>query len=88
MIVDKKNNKVISGNKTSAVSPPTEKPKEQPEKPLQVASNGPMDVLKAMKAILRSVTWEYGVSGSPKIFSTVQIDDGQYERIISPNGNK
>lgn len=88
MIVDKKNNKVISGNKTSAVSPPTEKPKEQPEKPLQVESNGPMDVLKAMKEILRSVTWEYGVPGSPKIFATVQIDDGQYERIISPSGNK
>lgn len=88
MIVDKKNNKVISGNKTSAVSPPTEKPKEQPAKPLQVESNGPMDVLKAMKEILRSVTWEYGVPGSPKIFATVQIDDGQYERIISPSGNK
>ena len=88
MIVDKKNNKVISGNKTSAVSPPIEKPKEQPEKPLQVESNGPMDVLKAMKEILRSVTWEYGVPGSPKIFATVQIDDGQYERIISPSGNK
>lgn len=88
MIVDKKNNKVISGNKTSAVSPPTEMPKEKPEKPLQVESNGPMDVLKAMKEILRSVTWEYGVPGSPKIFATVQIDDGQYERIISPSGNK
>ncbi|MBD5306616.1 MAG: hypothetical protein HDS14_03180 [Bacteroides sp.] len=88
MIVDKKNNKVISGNKNSAVAPPTEKPKEQPEKPLQVESNGPMDVLKAMKEILRSVTWEYGVPGSPKIFATVQIDDGQYERIISPSGNK
>ena len=88
MIVDKKNNKVISGNKTSAVSPPTEKSKEQSEKPLQVESNGPMDVLKAMKEILRSVTWEYGVLDSPKIFATVQIDDGQYERIISPSGNK
>lgn len=88
MIVDKKNNKVISGNKTSAVLPPTEMPREKPEKPLQVESNGPMDVLKAMKEILRSVTWEYGVPGSPKIFATVQIDDGQYERIISPSGNK
>ena len=88
MIVDKKNNQVISGNKTSAVSPPTEKPKELPEKPLQVEPNGPMDVLKAMKEILRSVTWKYGVPDSPKIFATVQIDDGQYERIISPSGNK
>ena len=51
-------------------------------------SNGPMDVLKAFKTILREVKWEYGVPDSPAIFKTVQIDDGQYERIISPNGNK
>lgn len=88
MIIDKKNNKVISGNKTSAVAPPIDKPQEPQEKPLQVESNGPMDVLKAMKEILRSVTWEYGVPNSPKIFRTVQIDDGQYERIIPPSGNK
>lgn len=87
MIVDKKNNKVISGNKTSALAP-QEQPQEKPKKPIQVESNGPMDVLKAMKEILRSVTWEYGVPDSPKIFKTVQIDDGQYERIISPSGNK
>lgn len=87
MLVDKKNNKVLSGNKTSAIAP-KDPPKEKPTKPLQVESNGPMDVLKAMKEILRSVTWEYGVENSPKIFKTVQIDDGQYERIISPSGNK
>lgn len=87
MLVDKKNNKVISGNKTSAIAP-KDPPKEKPTKPLQVESNSPMDVLKAMKEILRSVTWEYGVENSPKIFKTVQIDDGQYERIISPSGNK
>lgn len=87
MLVDKKNNKVISGNKTSAIAP-KDPPKEKPTKPLQVESNGPMDVLKAMKEILRSVTWEYGVENSPKIFKTVQIDDGQYERIISSSGNK
>ena len=87
MIIDKKNNKVISGNKNSPLAP-KEVPKEQTEKPIQVATNGPMDVLRAIKKILRSVTWEYGVPGSPKIFKTVQIDDGQYERIISPTGNK
>ena len=87
MLVDKKNNKVISGNKTSAIAP-KDPPKEKPTKPLQVESNSSMDVLKAMKEILRSVTWEYGVENSPKIFKTVQIDDGQYERIISPSGNK
>lgn len=89
MNIDKKNKSIISGNKRSAVAP-AETPAEQPEKQkvVQVAHNGPMDVLRAMKEILRSVTWEYGVPGSPKIFKTVQIDDGQYERIISPSGNK
>lgn len=87
MIVDKKNKKVISDNKVNATVP-KEPPNKPEEKPLQVAANGPMDVLKAMKEILRSVTWEYGIKNSPKIFKTVQIDDGQYERIISPNGNK
>lgn len=87
MIIDKKNNKVISGNKTSALAPEAP-PQEKPVKPIQVESNGPMDVLKAFKTILREVKWEYGVPDSPAIFKTVQIDDGQYERIISPNGNK
>ena len=87
MIVDKKNNKVISGNKVSSVVPATP-PVEKPVKPQQISNNGPIDVLKAVKEILRSVTWEYGVENSPKIFRTVQIDDGQYERIISPQGNK
>ncbi len=87
MIVDKKNNKVISGNKSSSAVSPTP-PVEKPVKPQQVSNNGPMDVLRAIKEILRSVTWEYGVDGSPTIFKTVQIDDGQYERIISPSGNK
>lgn len=87
MIIDKKNNKVISGNKTSALAPEAP-PKEKPVKPIQVESNGPMDVLKAFKTILREVKWEYGVPDSPVIFKTVQIDDGQYERIISPSGNK
>lgn len=88
MIIDKKNNKVISGNKSNSLAS-VEPPKENPtDTPVQVAPNGPMDVLKTMKTILREVTWEYGVPGSPKIFKTVQIDDGQYERIISPSGNK
>ncbi|GAY30656.1 hypothetical protein [Prevotella sp. MGM2] len=87
MIIDKKNNKVISGNKTSALAPEAT-PQEKPVKPIQVESNGPMDVLKAFKTILREVKWEYGVPDSPAIFKTVQIDDGQYERIISPSGNK
>lgn len=90
MIKDKKTNQIISDNKVSAVAKPKD-PLEGSEVvavPVQVESNGPMEVLTAMKEILRSVTWEYGVANSPKIFKTVQIDDGQYERIISPNGNK
>lgn len=89
MIVDKKNNKVISGNKDSSLAKPTPTaPAEIVEKPVQVEANGPIEVLNALKEILRNVTWEWGVPGSPKIFQTVQIDDGQYERIISPSGNK
>ena len=89
MIVDKKNNKVISGNKSSvtASKKEKEKAKEVVEVPVQMEANGPIDVLNSIKEILRKVTWEYGVPDSPKIFCTVQIDDGQYERIISPNGN-
>lgn len=89
MNVDKKNKTLISGNKRATAAPVESTPSEsESQKPTQVASNGPMDVLRAMKEILRSVTWEYGVPNSPKIFKTVQIDDGQYERIISPNGNQ
>lgn len=88
MIIDKKNNRVISGNKGSVLASSESPNPPVIEKPVQVESNGPMDVLKAIKAILKEVTWEYGVSDSPKIFKTVQIDDGQYERIISPSGNQ
>lgn len=88
MIVDKKSNKVISDNKQSIFAKPPELENPIVEKPVQIESNGPMDVLNAMKKILRSVTWEYGVEDSPLIFKTVQIDDGQYERIISASGNK
>lgn len=88
MNVDKKNKTLISGNKRTPVAPAEAPPVQTEEKPIQVAHNGPMDVLRAMKEILRNVTWEYGVKRSPKIFKTVQIDDGQYERIISPSGNQ
>ena len=89
MIIDKKSKHVLSGNKSSALAPidsPTDNP--TPEKPMQIAPNGPIDVLNAMKSILREVTWEYGIPESTSIFRTVQIDDGQYERIISSKGNQ
>ena len=88
MIVDKKDKSVVSGNKNSALYSPAPEDEAVVKKPEQIPSNGPIDVLTAMKEILRNVTWEYGVSGSPKIFRTVQIDDGQYERIINAKKNK
>lgn len=89
MIIDKKNRKVLSGNKSSVLtSSDIDSENKVVETLVQVESNGPMDVLKAIKEILRGVTWEYGVNNSPLIFKTVQIDDGQYERIISPKGNQ
>lgn len=88
MIVDKRNKQVVSDNKDSIFKQPETDNKEVFQVPEQVASNGPIDVLKAIIEILKSVTWEYGVPDSPKIFRTVQVDDGQYERVIAPKGNK
>lgn len=89
MIIDKKDNKVLSGNKSNILAS-TDKEAEDKvtERPVQVAPNGPIDILNTMKEILRKVTWEYGVEDSPLIFKTVQVDDGQYERVISPRGNQ
>ena len=88
MIKDKVSGEVISGNKQSVnVNTNPIDDDEIIEVPEQVAANGPMDVLKAMKEILKKVTWQYGVPDSPQIFKTVQVDDGQYERIISTKGN-
>ena len=87
MIVDKKSNEVISGNSKSVLAPAPEEEIVSVDVPEQIEANGPMDILNAMKEILRSVTWEYGVANSPKIFRTVQISDGQYERIINSKGN-
>lgn len=88
MIVNKKDKTIVSSNKDSVFKKPETQENEVVQVSEQVASNGPIDVLKAIIEILKSVTWEYGVPDSPKIFKTVQVDDGQYERIISPQGNK
>ena len=89
MIKDKVSGEVISNNKQSVQGAEAKAISEEEiiEVPEQVAANGPMDVLKAMKEILKKVTWQYGVPDSPQIFKTVQVDDGQYERIISTKGN-
>lgn len=87
MIIDKKNKQVLSGNKQNVLVSADKTEDEVIKRPAQIEPNGPIDVLKAIKEILRKVTWEYGVENSPLIFKTVQIDDGQYERIISSKGN-
>lgn len=86
MIIDKKNNQVISGNTKSVITDNTEDKEEQIiEKPEQTEANGCTDVLHAIMDILKEVTWEYGVANSPKIFKTVQYSDGQYERLSKRN---
>lgn len=90
MIVDKKNKQVISGNTESVIGAENKKNNiegEPFEKPEQVEANGPIDVAKSIMEILEKVTWEYGVPNSPKIFKTVQYDNGQYERIVRKMGN-
>lgn len=89
MIIDKKSKHILSGNKSSVLASTDKTTDDVVVKPLvQVEPGGPIDVLNAIKEILRNVTWEYGVENSPLIFKTVQIDDGQYERIISSKGNQ
>lgn len=89
MIVDKKSKHILSGNKQSIFASIDKKSENEiMDTPIQIEPNGPIDVLNTIKKILRKVTWEYGVEGSPLIFKTVQIDDGQYERIISSKGNQ
>ena len=89
MIVDKKSKHILSGNKQSILASIDKKSENEiMDTPIQIEPNGPIDVLNTIKKILRKVTWEYGVEGSPLIFKTVQIDDGQYERIISSKGNQ
>jgi len=87
MIVDKQNGQVISGNQASTSAPPVTDSESVVEIPQQIPNGGIIDVLKAIIAILKEVRWQYGVSNSPKIFQTVMIDDGQYERIIRKSGN-
>ena len=80
MIVDKKTKQVISNNAIVSGTPQNTD-NDDIEVFEQMPSNGVIQVLNAIKEILRSVTWEYGNPKSPKIFKTVQVADGQYERI-------
>lgn len=86
MIVNKQNGEVISGNEMTPFAP---KPKlEGIDKPIQVPANGIISVTKAIMEILENATWEYGVPDSPKIFKTVQWNDGQYNRIVMKGSNQ
>lgn len=87
MIVDKKNKAVISGNEASTTASPasTDDTVSVPE---QVEANGPSDIIHAFIEMLKEVTWEYGVPGSPKVFKTVQYSDGQYERVVNGHNSE
>lgn len=87
MIVDKQNGQVISSNQASTSAPQTTEQEGVVEVPQQIPSGGIIEVLEAIKSILKEVRWQYGVENSPKIFKTVKNDDGQYERIIRKSGN-
>ena len=87
MIVDKKNGQVVSGNQASTSAPQITEPEGVVEVPQQIPTGGIIEVLEAIKSILKEVRWQYGVDDSPKIFRTVKNDDGQYERIIRKSGN-
>lgn len=87
MIVDKKSGHVISDNQAVTPVIQNEESNDAAEVPQQMPTGGVIDVLKAIISILKDVRWEYGVADSPKIFRTVRVDDGQYERIVRKSGN-
>ena len=88
MIVDKKKKVVVSNNATSVdnENPILQDPNKY-EVQEQIPTNSIIDVFKAICETLENVQWEYGNPDSPKIFKTVQMNDGQYERIVSSHGN-
>lgn len=87
MIVDKKNGSVISDNQPNAASTNQDSESSGGKIPKILEYNSVMQILEAIKQILRNVTWEYGVEGSPLVFKTVQRDTGQYNRIVTKNHN-
>ena len=57
-----------------------------PEK-VQIPKNGLIAVYHAIKEILEKVRWDYYDPNSEKIFKTVMMNRGQFERIIRKGGN-
>ena len=82
MKVSKSNKSVVSANKRSVNAPQIQPEGTVVTTKQQVPNNGIIDVCKAIMEILADVRWEYGNPKSERIFKTVQIDDGQFERIV------
>jgi hypothetical protein len=57
-----------------------------PEK-IQIPKNGLIAVYHAVKDILEQVRWDYYDENSEKIFKTVMMNRGQFERIVRKSGN-
>jgi len=61
-------------------------PQENVEQ-IQIPKNGLISVYHAIKDILEQVRWDYYDITSEKIFKTVMMNRGQFERIIRKGGN-
>ena len=56
--------------------------------PLEEVDNNPLeDVYLAVKRVLESLHTDPNDNNSPKLFQTVKIDNGQFERIVRTRGN-
>ncbi len=54
---------------------------------IQIPKNGLIAVYHAIKEILEQVRWDYYDTSSEKIFKTVSMNRGQFERIVRKGGN-
>lgn len=54
---------------------------------IQIPKNGLIAIYHAVKEILEQVRWDYYDQTSEKIFKTVMMNRGQFERIIKKGGN-
>ena len=54
---------------------------------IQIPKNGLIAVYHAIKDILEQVRWDYYDTGSERIFKTVMMNRGQFERIVRKSGN-
>ncbi len=77
MIIDKKKRQATVATEESGTSV------EQ----IQIPKNGLISVYHAIKEILEQVRWDYYDITSEKIFKTVAMNRGQFERIIKKGGN-